>query len=34
MSKKVYVIGAGMGGLSSAIRLQKEGYIDFSWDSG
>jgi phytoene desaturase len=26
MSKKVYVVGAGMGGLSSAIRLQKEGY--------
>lgn len=26
MSKKVYVIGAGMGGLSSAIRLQNEGY--------
>jgi len=26
MRKKVYVIGAGMGGLSTAIRLQKEGY--------
>jgi phytoene desaturase len=26
MNKKVLVIGAGIGGLSAAIRLQKAGY--------
>lgn len=26
MGKKVLVVGAGMGGLSAAIRLQNEGY--------
>ncbi len=32
MGKEVIVIGAGMGGLSTAIRLQKEGYqVEFDY---